>query len=100
MFIAKPGHEFGLPKEPKMLKRSLTLRNSFLLLAGLALLMSVFYTIVLAAPAPGTFYTLKAVHSGKCMDVQATNTADGAKIGQWTCNGNPWQNWSLVDKGG
>jgi hypothetical protein len=34
------------------------------------------------------------------MDVQAPNTADGSKIGQWTCNGNPWQTWSLVDKGG
>ncbi len=84
-----------------MLKRLLTPTNSFLLLVLLVFLVSVVgITTVLAAPVPGTYYTVKAVHSGKCMDVQAPNTADGSKIGQWTCNGNPWQNWSLVDKGG
>ena len=83
-----------------MLKKLLTPRTSSLFLILLVLLIaSVIVTVALAAPVPGTYYTLKAVHSGKCMDVQATNTADGAKIGQYTCNGYLWQNWSLVDKG-
>jgi hypothetical protein len=83
-----------------MLKKLLTPRNSSLFLILLVLLMAfVIVTVAFAAPVPGSYYTLKAVHSGKCMDVQATNTADGAKIGQYTCNGYLWQNWSLVDKG-
>ena len=83
-----------------MLKRYFTVGNSFLLTTVFLLLLAVFgVRTALAAPVTGTYYTLKAVHSGKCLDVQATNTADGAKIGQYTCNGNLWQNWSLVDKG-
>ena len=38
-------------------------------------------TSVAAAPTPGTNYTLRAVHSGKCLDVQSPNTADGSKVG-------------------
>ncbi len=56
-------------------------------------------TVLAAFPDPATYYTLKAVHSGKCMDVQAPNTSDGAKIGQWTCNNNYWQHWNFQDAG-
>jgi hypothetical protein len=69
------------------------------LVCVVALMLLIPLASVAAAPVPGTYYTLKAVHSGKCMDVQSPNTSDGAKVGQWTCNGNPWQNWTLVDKG-
>ncbi len=47
-----------------------------------------------------TYYTVTARHSGKCLDVQNPNTSDGAKIGQWTCNGQPWQAWEFRDVGG
>lgn len=55
-------------------------------------------TVSLAVVA-GT-YTLQAVHSGKCVDVSAANTADGANIQQWSCNGSKAQQWSVKDLGG
>ena len=83
-----------------MFKGLLTSQRSFLIVTLLVLLLAAAgITVVSAAPVPGTYYTLKAVHSGKCMDVQAPNTADGSEIGQWTCNGNNWQTWSLQDAG-
>ena len=81
------------------MKKLLLPQNALVFLILVLLIAVANVTPGRAAPLPGTYYTLKAVHSGKCMDVQATNTADGAKIGQYTCNGNLWQNWSLVDKG-
>ena len=36
-------------------------------------------------------------NSGKCVDIQQPNTANGANVGQWACNGQPWQNWRLVE---
>jgi len=44
--------------------------------------------------ATGSYYTLKARHSGKCLDVVNANTADGADIQQYTCNGGNNQQWS------
>lgn len=52
-----------------------------------------------ATPVPGSYYALTAGHSGKCLDVQAPNTADASKIGQWACNGYPWQSWQLQETG-
>jgi chitinase len=44
-------------------------------------------------------YSLQAVHSGKCVDVSASNTANGANVQQWTCNGTKAQQWALRDLG-
>ncbi|SPF06528.1 family 43 glycosylhydrolase [Streptomyces sp. MA5143a] len=46
-----------------------------------------------------TYYRLTNRNSGKVMDVQAPNTDDGVKIGQYTSNGRPWQQWRFVDAG-
>jgi beta-xylosidase len=50
--------------------------------------------------AGATYYRITNRNSGKVMDVQQPNTSDGAKIGQYTANGQPWQDWQFVDKGG
>jgi hypothetical protein len=84
------------------IKHFIAIKNYFVffsIVVMFASLLSLNISVALAAPLPGTYYTLKAVHSNKCLDVQAPNTADGSRIGQWTCNGNPWQTWYLVDKG-
>lgn len=44
------------------------------------------------------YYTLRAVHSGKCLD-GAWSTADGGNVQQWTCgNDQINQQWRLVQK--
>ncbi len=35
----------------------------------------------------GDVFTLKAVHSGKCVDVAGVSTADGGNVHQWDCHG-------------
>ncbi len=52
-------------------------------------------------PTPGaaTYYRITNRNSGKVMDVQNPNTSDGAKVGQWTWNGNNWQQWQFQDAG-
>jgi hypothetical protein len=42
------------------------------------------------------YFQIVSQHSGKCLDVQQPNTADGANVGQWACNGEPWQLWQKV----
>ena len=44
--------------------------------------------------ATGGYFNLKARHSGKCLDVVNANTADGADIQHYTCNGGTNQQWS------
>lgn len=46
-----------------------------------------------------TNYRLVNRHSGKVVDVQNPNTSNGALVGQWAWNGNPWQQWQFVDRG-
>jgi hypothetical protein len=46
------------------------------------------------------FFTVTARHSSKCLDVQNPNTSDGAVIGQFACNSQPWQAWEFRDAGG
>lgn len=46
--------------------------------------------------APGR-YTLKAVHSGKCVDVAGGGLADGTNIQQFTCNGGSAQRFDAVE---
>ncbi|MER7165689.1 family 43 glycosylhydrolase [Micromonospora sp. NPDC000207] len=49
-------------------------------------------------PAP-TSYRVTNRNSGQVMDVQSPNTQDLAVVGQWTANGNPWQQWRFTDAG-
>ncbi|GAA3017366.1 ricin-type beta-trefoil lectin domain protein [Streptosporangium longisporum] len=48
---------------------------------------------------PPQAYRINARHSGKAMDVQQPNTANGARVGQYTYGGNAWQQWQFVDIG-
>lgn len=60
-------------------------------------------TVLRDAAFPGsnpTYHELTARHSGKCLDVQIPNTSDGASIGQYACNDQPWQSWEFRDAGG
>ncbi len=41
------------------------------------------------------YYTLNAVNSGKCLDVEGISKSNGANIHQWTCWGGDNQKWSL-----
>jgi len=52
-----------------------------------------------STPPTGTFYRVTARHSGKAMDVQQPNTDNGARVGQYTYNGNAWQQWQFQDAG-
>jgi len=51
-------------------------------------------------PGPSTSVHLVARHSGKCMDVATSGTADGTDIRQWTCNGTAAQSFEIEDTGG
>jgi endoglucanase len=48
---------------------------------------------------PTTNYRINVRHSGKAMDVQSPNTDNGARVGQYTYNGNAWQQWQFQDAG-
>ena len=42
-------------------------------------------------------YSLRALHSGKCLDVRQASLANGAPVQQWTCHGPDHQRWLLED---
>ncbi|MFL6446706.1 MAG: RICIN domain-containing protein [Bryobacteraceae bacterium] len=42
------------------------------------------------------YYTIAALHSGKCLDVSDISKSDGAPVHQWTCWGGDNQKWQLV----
>ncbi|MEV5817913.1 family 43 glycosylhydrolase [Micromonospora haikouensis] len=46
-----------------------------------------------------TSYRVTNRNSGQVMDVQSPNLNDLAVIGQWTSNGNAWQQWRFNDAG-
>lgn len=46
------------------------------------------------------YTTLKAQHSGKCLDVSGYSRQSGANIHQWDCHGADNQLWKLVPKEG
>ncbi|MEV4845497.1 RICIN domain-containing protein [Micromonospora matsumotoense] len=46
-----------------------------------------------------TFDTLRARHSGKCLDVLDRSTADAAAVAQYACNNGTNQQWQLRDAG-
>lgn len=56
-----------------------------------------------ATPATGVLangtYSIKAKHSGKCLDVTGASTADGAALIQWTCHLANNQRWILTSLG-
>jgi hypothetical protein len=47
-----------------------------------------------------TYFRIANRNSGKVLDVQQPNTSAGANVGQFTANGQPWQDWQFVDVGG
>ena len=49
--------------------------------------------------ATPTSYTLVNRNSGKCLDVNGGDSADGTNIFQWTCNGGTNQKWKVEDLG-
>ncbi|SEU01780.1 Metallo-peptidase family M12 [Stigmatella erecta] len=51
------------------------------------------------APQAGGTYQLTAAHSGKCLDVSNSGTADGSNIQQWDCNGTNAQAFRLETSG-
>ncbi|MFF3856145.1 RICIN domain-containing protein, partial [Micromonospora sp. NPDC002575] len=52
-----------------------------------------------AGASTTTSYRVTNRNSGQVMDVQAPNLNDLAVIGQWTSNGNAWQQWRFNDAG-
>lgn len=48
-----------------------------------------------STPIAAGRYTIKAVHSGKCLDVAASSTADGANVQQYSCNNTGAQAFDL-----
>lgn len=49
-----------------------------------------------AAPIPGVHYIRPAHTPGKCVTVHGWDASDGAKIDQWTCQGQSNQRWSFI----
>jgi hypothetical protein len=50
----------------------------------------------LLVPECGGFYHLVARHSGRCLDVPGSSTADSLQLQQWDCNGTGAQSFPLV----
>jgi endo-1,4-beta-xylanase len=48
---------------------------------------------------PGNYWRFVNAHSGKCLDVQAISSDDGATIQQFSCNPGPNQDWIVADGG-
>ena len=50
---------------------------------------------------PPVTYNIKAVHSGKCLDVAVASQADGGTVQQWGCHGGKTnQKWEVVMEDG
>jgi pectate lyase len=52
-------------------------------------------TATAAVPADGSAYQVSVTNSGKCLDVVAGSTANGALVQQWGCSGDNWQRFTL-----
>src|SRR5881394_1773986 len=75
-------------------------------LMALGVLATVVYPGVPAQAAPGsgttifrpniTYYLVMARSSGKCLDLDGGNPADGTPIIQWDCHGGVNQQWRLT----
>jgi hypothetical protein len=55
--------------------------------------------VVDEAITTGSVYVVKAVHSGKCLDITGNSTASGAAVEQWDCNGQKNQQFKFIDVG-
>ncbi len=51
-------------------------------------------------PSETQFVSLKFAHTGKCMEVSAFGTHDGANVQQWSCTGTASQQWLEVATSG
>ena len=47
----------------------------------------------------GSIYTVKNVHSSKCLDISGGGTANGTKVQLWDCNGTGAQSWTVGANG-
>ncbi len=47
----------------------------------------------------GSIHEIRALHSGKCLDVSGGNTGSGTNIQQWTCNGSNPQRFRVESRG-
>jgi Ricin-type beta-trefoil lectin domain len=52
------------------------------------------FTVYQTQPA---FYSLTAVHSGRCLDVSGVSQDNGANVWQWDCHGGNNQQWLLTE---
>ncbi|GLZ36764.1 RICIN domain-containing protein [Actinokineospora sp. NBRC 105648] len=48
-------------------------------------------------PEDGAVYTIRAQHSGKCLDVQADGLGDSVPVIEWTCHGGSNQQWRVQE---
>jgi chitinase len=49
---------------------------------------------------PAGTYTMHLAFTGKCVDINAASTADGAQVQQYACNGTGAQSFQVIDEGG
>src|SRR5262245_44215847 len=45
-------------------------------------------------------YVIRSVATGKCIDISASSTADGAKVQEWDCNGTNAQRFHIAPTSG
>lgn len=64
-------------------------------LSVMAALLAPPRTATAAASGADTPVNLLNVHSGRCMEVENSSSADGARIRQWDCDGQPGARWLL-----
>jgi pectin methylesterase-like acyl-CoA thioesterase len=81
-------------------------RNRAFTAAFVAVLGTAAYVVSLApsaeaaVPVAGSVYQLAVTKSGKCIDVPAASTSNGALLQQWGCSaGAAWQQFTLVAVG-
>lgn len=51
------------------------------------------------APNPKLFYSISAMHSTKCLDVEGGAIGNGAAVNQWDCHGGKNQQWLFTPVG-
>jgi glucosylceramidase len=50
-------------------------------------------------PNPNLFYSISAMHSSKCLDVEGAALGNGAAVNQWDCHGGQNQQWLFTPVG-
>ncbi len=69
------------------------------LVAAIALFAGATICVSPTARADDVVYRIVNKHSGQCLEVFSSSTANGATVDQWTCNHTATQQWFLVDHG-